>query len=258
VKQAARPERRSGTRSFAVTDALLLDALGRLAGACSTAEVADAVVPCLVEQDGVRAVAVVERDRRHVVVTASAGYDCGTMAAGAQLPLDAGLPVTEAVRTGRTVALGAALRRAARQDRAAADLAVVTAMLGGPRSTDGVSDVAVRQLPTASAGHPAPLVLDRGTATVVAVEPGPPLALEGGRPQARPEAEATLAARAAVLLHTDGLVERRTGRTVALVDPRQLAHGLPHDLEAAADALLAAADAAGAAHDDVSVLLARP
>jgi hypothetical protein len=40
------------------------------------------------------------------VVLASAGYDCGSMAAGTGLPLDAALPVTEAVRTGRRVVRG--------------------------------------------------------------------------------------------------------------------------------------------------------
>ena len=60
-----------------------------------------------------------------------------------------------------------------------------------------------------------------------------------------------------MLLHTDGLTERRGPDGVRLLDAASLARGLPAGLEAAADALLAAADAVGPAEDDVSVLLAR-
>ena len=87
-------------------DALVLDVLSRLAGAGSAADVAAAVLAPLVELDGVRAACVVVRDGEDAVVVGSAGYDCDSMAPGARLPLGAGLPVTEAVRTGRTVVQG--------------------------------------------------------------------------------------------------------------------------------------------------------
>jgi hypothetical protein len=43
-----------------------------------------------------------------VLLLGSDGYGCDTMAAGATLPLDAGLPLTECVRLGRTVVRGGA------------------------------------------------------------------------------------------------------------------------------------------------------
>lgn len=43
-----------------------------------------------------------------------------------------------------------------------------------------------------------------------------------------------------------------------LLDPAPLVEGAGDDLEQAADAVLAAADRVGPAHDDVSLLLARP
>lgn len=89
-----------------LSPALLLAALTRLASADTLAEVAAAVPALLVHEPGVRACAVVGRDGAQVVVLGSAGYDCGTMDPGATLPLDAGLPVTEAVRSSRTVARG--------------------------------------------------------------------------------------------------------------------------------------------------------
>jgi serine phosphatase RsbU (regulator of sigma subunit) len=110
----------------------------------------------------------------------------------------------------------------------------------------------------ASAGHPPPLVVGGGAAEELPVDPGPPLALETTRSGARPEHEATLPRGAALLLHTDGLTERRCHDGVRLLDPVRLVAQLPDDLDAAADALLAAADAVGPAEDDVSVLLARP
>lgn len=163
-----------------VGPALLVDALAALAAADSHADVAAAALPLLVEQPGVRACAVVARDGGRVVVLASAGYDCSSMAPGTVLPIDAGLPVTEAVRTGRLVvrgdgpswvampfgssrrtgalllsltvappaapddvarlsrltrALGDALGRAAAQEQAFSDLALVTAELATPPPT---------------------------------------------------------------------------------------------------------------------------
>lgn len=87
-------------------DRLLTTVLSALAAADDSAEVAAAVLAVLSGLTEVRAVAVVTRAGREVVVLGSAGYPCGTFAAGAALPLDGGLPVTEAVRTGRPVLQG--------------------------------------------------------------------------------------------------------------------------------------------------------
>ena len=89
-----------------VPTAVLVEALAAVAAAGSRLEVAEAALPVLLEQPGVRAAAVVQRVGADVVVQGSAGYECATMAPGSRLPLDAGLPVTEAVRTDRTVVRG--------------------------------------------------------------------------------------------------------------------------------------------------------
>lgn len=89
-----------------LSEGLLVAALARLAAADSRADVATAALPLLLDEPGVRACAVLQREGDRLVVLGSAGYDCDTMAAGAWLPLDAGLPVTEAVRTGRLVERG--------------------------------------------------------------------------------------------------------------------------------------------------------
>ena len=85
---------------------VLVDALTALAAADGRLAVAEAALPLLLELPGVRAAAVVERAGSDVVVQGSAGYDCAAMAPGQRLPLDAGLPITEAVRTDRAVARG--------------------------------------------------------------------------------------------------------------------------------------------------------
>lgn len=99
------PASRSPVRLL-LTEALLTDLLACLAAAAGTAEVASACLPILAERPGVRAVAVARRSGRHAVILGSAGYDCLSMAAGAELPINAGLPLTEAIRTGRTVVYG--------------------------------------------------------------------------------------------------------------------------------------------------------
>jgi hypothetical protein len=381
---------RTGDR-LVVPDVVLPDGLAALVRAATRVEAAGACLPLLAELPGVRGTAVVGRDRHRVVVLASVGYGCGPMAAGAELPLDASLPVTEAVRTGRTVvqgdgpswvavpfsrgaagrgalllsltvgppagpaelarlqrlagAVGDALARtgAAEDDRAAV-AALVEALRPPPprpvpgwevvvrsRGADGpaggdvvgclpdggggawlvaadvmgsglaaalpahavrtalgllarsapgpvalltaLEDAVVPALPAgcfvtalavhaaadgtlraASAGHPPPLLLD-GVAGPLEVEPGPPLGVEGGP---RPEASGRLPRGAVLLLHTDGLVERRTPLGVELLEAAGLATCSAADLEAAADAVLRAADAVAPATDDVSVLLARP
>ncbi len=183
--------RQAGDAAFTLGLPLLADVLAALAGADTAGGVAAAGLPLLLDQPGVRACAVLVRDAGHAVVLASAGYDCGAMAAGMTLPLDAGLPVTEAISTNRLVvrgtgpswvgvpfgrrrtgalllsltgappaavgdlarlqrlarALGDALERAGRQERAVVDLADVTRRLA-PMALSGVGlDVAVRCLP---------------------------------------------------------------------------------------------------------------
>jgi hypothetical protein len=375
-----------------VPEAVLVDALAALAAAGGTPEVAAACLPLLVGLPGVRASAVLRRDGAHAVVLGSAGYDCGSMAPGAALPLDAGLPATEALRTGRPVvlgsgpswvavpfgrgrqrpgslllslgmpapdgpgdlsrlqrlarALGDALHRAGAQEQLAADLSVVTAALAASSDRDPGCEVVQRCRPAsgdvggdvllslpdsrggswlvaadvvgyglaaalvahtvrtafraaapfatgpahlldlvertitpdvgpgrfvtalallvsddsirvASAGHPAPLLVSGRRAEAVVVDPGPPLALESTHVEQRHESLVPLRPGTAVLLHTDGLTERRGADGIQLLDATDLARGLPSDLEAAADALLAAADAVGPPEDDVSLLLAR-
>ena len=381
-------------RQVSVPDGLVLDATSLLAGARTETDVATAVLPLLLGRPGMRAAAVVRRAGRSAVVLGSAGYPCGSMSAGAELPLDAGLPVTEAVRTGRAVvqgdgpswvavpfgggrdvpgalllsltaaapepadvarlqrlalSLGDALRRASDQSRETATLAALSAGLQSVPLLGADLEVALRLLPrehgaggdvvaclpdgaggswlvvadvcgsgvaaalvsrtvrtavrvcalsatgpaallvaveaaiapdvdvdcfvtavvvqvaadgrsirVASAGHPAPLIVLQGRAFAVEVEPGPPLALQDGVLPALAETAAELPPEAAVLLHTDGLTERRTPTHVALLDPHVLAYGLPADLEQAADRVLTAAALVGPAQDDVTLLLARP
>lgn len=375
-----------------VGSALMVDALAALAAADSHADVAAAALPLLAEQPGVRACAVVARDGSRALVLASAGYDCSSMAAGTVLPLDAGLPVTEAVRTGRLVvrgsgpswvavpfgssrrsgalllsltvappagpedtarlhrltrALGDALGRAAAQERAFCDLALVTSELAAPaptaagvvvRSTpregpvggdvavavdDGrggrwvlVADVCGNGLTAAvlahtvhtaatavapwvdgpagmlaaieaavlpqtgpcsfvtaavahlhdgvlriaSAGHPAPLVLTADDAWAAPVAPGEPLALSTGAGGERETWTGELPSRAVLVLHSDGLTDRRErSGGVRSVDPLRLLRAVRFrdDLDALADAVLAAAEREGPATDDVTLLLHR-
>ncbi len=371
--------------------ALLLDALAALAAADRRADVAAAALPLLVEEPGVRACAVVTRDRDRAVVLASAGYECGSMTPGAVLPLDAGLPVTEAVRTGRLVergagpawvavpfggsartgalllsltaappsapddllrlhrlarALGDALARAAAQERSAEDLVLVTSSLVVP-SPAPHSDVAFRSLPhdgavggdvavcvpdgrggrwllvadvcgsgltaavaartvhtaatsvapyvatpvdllraveqavlpctgpgsfvtalachlqgtrlvAASAGHPAPVLLTEGQARVLPGEAGLPLALETGRAADPETVELELPAGAVLLLHTDGLTDRRTADGTRSLSPVALLRGsLPNDVQDLVDHLLRVAEEHGPAADDVTLMALR-
>ena len=89
-----------------IGDLLVRDVLERLLVAGTCEQVAAAPLPLLLDLPGVRAAAVVLREAGRVVVADSSGYDCDAFGAGVALPLDAGLPVTEAVRTGRTVVRG--------------------------------------------------------------------------------------------------------------------------------------------------------
>lgn len=91
-----------------VPASLLLAVLSGAAQADDPAELAAAALAPLCALPGVRAGAVVcaESERSHPVVLASCGYDCDAFGPGLVLPRDAGLPVTEAVRTGRSVVAG--------------------------------------------------------------------------------------------------------------------------------------------------------
>lgn len=183
--------RQPGDAAFTLGLPLLADILAALAGADAAGSVAAAGLPLLLDQPDVRACAVLVRTASDAVVLASAGYDCGTMAAGMTLPLDAGLPVTEAISTSRLVvrgtgpswvavpfgrrrtgalllsltsappgaaddlarlhrlarALGDALDRAGRQERAVVELADVALRLAPTVPAGTGLDVAVRCLP---------------------------------------------------------------------------------------------------------------
>lgn len=394
VPAPAGPLRRAPAACLQVDAPLVVDVLARLAGADTSTAVAAAGLPPLLDLPGVRGVAVVARDRSRVVVLGSAGYECGPMSPGGVFPLDAGLPVTEAVRTGRTVvqgrgpswvavpfsrersghgalllsleiappqtqdelvalgrlarAIGDGLERAAAQEQAQAELALVTAGLvavpdpvpgwevavrslpygapvggdvvlclpddrggawllaadacgsglaaavvgrtvqatftalaglaAGPAELLAAADRALRstvppggfvtalavhvrdgQLSVATAGHPPPLLVARHEAEPLLVEPGPPLALETGTTGPRPVLSRELPCDAALLLHTDGLIDRRGGDRPRTADPLHLVRWLTcDDLEAFADAVLRGAEQIGAAGDDVSLLVARP
>ena len=381
---------------FSLPVSLLLDALAALVGAQTTSDVASACLPLLLDQDGVRGCALVQRDGRCAVVVGSAGYDCGSMAAGVTLPLDAGLPVTEAVRTGKLVvqgegpswlavpfgdvgdrragalllsltsappqcpdelvrlhrlarAAGDALRRAAKQEEAGVGMSGVAAHLVASCPALAGHDVAVRLLPqdgraggdlvvcepgrdgaiwlvvgdvcgtglggaltaravavavravapyardpeellagveraisstigpgsfvtavavllsgdrlsVASAGHPVPLVLTASGVVAVLVEPGEPLALETGTAGVRGSISRVLPPDAVLLLHTDGLTDRRTPEGTLGIDPIDLVPDRwdgDGDLEALADAVLAGAEDVGSAGDDTALLLIR-
>lgn len=371
---------------------LVVEVLELVVGAEGEAGVAAAGLPPLVRLPGVRAVAVVVREGANAVVVGSAGYDCGTMAPGAALPLGSGLPVTEAVRTHRPVVQGTGpawvavpfpvrtragalllsldaappeteaerwrlhriargiaegLRRAAAADQAAADLQVLSARFtprlpdlpgwqlatrscartggfagdvalalpdergghwlvvadvcgsgpaaavvsrsvhaaftalspyaAGPGDLLRAVDRTLRQvvgpesfvtaavvraldgrLEFASAGHPAPVLLTPTGSFALVVEPGPPLALETASDPSFEQASALLPRDGVLLLHTDGLLDRRGAAGPVPAETALLVAGLPlTDVEALADAVLAAADAVGPPGDDCTVLLAR-
>jgi hypothetical protein len=120
-----------------------------------------------------------------------------------------------------------------------------------------VAHVAAGTLRVASAGHPAPVLLTADGVVEVAVEVGPPLALETY--DALPllaEARVPVPAGALLVLYSDGLVDRRGSGDTDLSVAALLASVRGEPAEVAA-ALVAAADAAGRATDDTSVLVSR-
>lgn len=84
----------------------LVRALAAVARAATAGEVAAQAVAGAAELTGARGAALGVRDGEQVRLLAATGYDCDSMAAGATLPMTAALPITEAVRTGRTVVQG--------------------------------------------------------------------------------------------------------------------------------------------------------
>jgi hypothetical protein len=111
----------------------------------------------------------------------------------------------------------------------------------------------------ASAGHPLLVVLSPRGAQVVEADPGLPLALEGAPPTRPADLSLQLRGDEVLLLHSDGLLDRRRAGGPVSADPLALVAGAPlHDLGALADRVLAAADRVGAAGDDVTLLLVPP
>jgi hypothetical protein len=84
----------------------LVTGLIRLAGAVDAEGTAHEAVSAAMEVTAARAAALGVQQGASVVLLDSIGYDCEAMAASAVLPLDAGLPLTECVRTGRTTVRG--------------------------------------------------------------------------------------------------------------------------------------------------------
>src|SRR4051812_39298197 len=84
----------------------LVSSLVRLAGAPDVDAVATEAVSGAVDITAARAAAIGVQRGDSVVLLSTLGYDCDAMAATAVLPLDAGLPLTECVRSGRTTIRG--------------------------------------------------------------------------------------------------------------------------------------------------------
>ena len=84
----------------------LVASLVRLAGAGDVDAIASEAVTGAADITAARAAAIGVQRGESVVLLSSVGYDCEAMAAAAVLPLDAGLPLTECVRTGRTTIRG--------------------------------------------------------------------------------------------------------------------------------------------------------
>ena len=84
----------------------LVSCLVRLAGAAELGAVASEAVRGALDITASRAAAIGVQRGDSVVLLASVGYECDAMAAAAVLPLDAGLPLTECVRSGRTTIRG--------------------------------------------------------------------------------------------------------------------------------------------------------
>ena len=130
--------------ALVVPTSVLVGGLTAVAAAGSRLAVAEAALPLLLDLPGVRAGAVVARSGSEVVVQGSAGYDCGAMAPGQRLPLDAGLPVTEAVRTSRTVVRGSGPSWVAAPFRRRSTGALLLSLDGAPPEDCGPVEVLAR------------------------------------------------------------------------------------------------------------------
>ena len=134
--------------------------------------------------------------------------------------------------------------------------------MDGAESTTAVKafiDWATHTITYSSAGHPPPALLHPdGTVELLDQATDPPL---GARPEhvARPEARVAFADGAALVLYTDGLIERR--REDIDVGLARLADALTRhrgaDAETLADALLADLLPPGGATDDTALVIIR-
>ena len=121
-----------------------------------------------------------------------------------------------------------------------------------------VLTLATGELVYSNAGHPPPIMVHADGATAMLDGGhGLPLAIRPDQP--RPEAHATMPARATLLLYTDGLVERRgssiedgMARAANLVQD-----GRSQELDDVADHLMSSLEPAGGYADDVAMLLYR-
>jgi hypothetical protein len=84
----------------------LLEGVTALAGAETVRDVGTAAVTSAAALSNARGSALATLHGADVEIVGSVGYDCDAMAVGARIPLDAGLPLTESVRTGRVVVRG--------------------------------------------------------------------------------------------------------------------------------------------------------
>ncbi|MEV0001895.1 SpoIIE family protein phosphatase [Micromonospora sp. NPDC050980] len=122
----------------------------------------------------------------------------------------------------------------------------------------GVLDPATGRLRYASAGHPPAIVVHPdGTPTLLDQGRSRPLAVHAGRP--RPEAEATVPARATLMLYTDGLVERRRQPLTAGIGraTATLQEGRSVPVDALASDVMDRLTPDGGYDDDVALLLYR-
>jgi serine/threonine-protein kinase RsbW len=133
-------------------------------------------------------------------------------------------------------------------------------LLGFRRTATGVFgriDPTTGDVVLASAGHLPPVIIDScGQASVLPVEPSPPLGVSAG-----PAAEYRfhMGRQDTLFLYTDGLVEERHG---SLDDALQRLRGLLEDvprasLDALCEKILVAHDPGGARHDDAAILAIR-
>ncbi|MGL5850604.1 MAG: ATP-binding SpoIIE family protein phosphatase, partial [Phycicoccus sp.] len=136
--------------------------------------------------------------------------------------------------------------------------------IAGPHyATVGIADYrpATGELRYASAGHCPPLLAVDGSVRYLEVPAEPPLGCWDGP---RTSTSVTIGGEAALLLYTDGLVERRTAsldagldRLIALADQALASGGGSRPVEAMCDAVLADVSTGESVSDDIVVLCVR-